>query len=216
MLDGLVPWVTAGDQADYIITGGTLDDGQQILAAVARRASGVEVLPAQRLLALNASQTGAVRLHQVQVPARHLVAGPTPQVMKQGGGAGSLSTSALAAGVAQAAIDLLKSEAKSRPDLQDIVDSLSLDSESLEAELLTSAAAPANELPDCLSPDALRKRANTLVLHATQAALAASKGAGFVAGHPAERLCREALFFLVWSCPQPVLNATLRELVNIA
>ena len=45
---------------------------------------------------------------------------------------------------------------------------------------------------------------------ATQADLAASKGAGFVAGHPAERAVREALFFLVWSCPQPVLAAALR------
>jgi hypothetical protein len=49
------------------------------------------------------------------------------------------------------------------------------------------------------------------VLRATQAYLAASKGAGFVAGHPAERLVREAMFFLVWSCPQPVLAANLRE-----
>jgi hypothetical protein len=41
--------------------------------------------------------------------------------------------------------------------------------------------------------------------------LAASKGAGFVAGHPAERAVREAMFFLVWSCPQPVVSAALRE-----
>jgi hypothetical protein len=40
------------------------------------------------------------------------------------------------------------------------------------------------------------------VLRAGQAALTASKGAGFVAGHPAERLVRESMFFLVWSCPQ--------------
>ena len=57
----------------------------------------------------------------------------------------------------------------------------------------------------------IRRRANSLVLRATQAQLAASKGAGFVAGHPAEREVREALFFLVWSCPQPVLSAALRE-----
>ena len=46
---------------------------------------------------------------------------------------------------------------------------------------------------------------------AAQAYLAASKGAGFVVGHPAERAVREAMFFLVWSCPQPVVSAALRE-----
>jgi hypothetical protein len=61
----------------------------------------------------------------------------------------------------------------------------------------------------------IRRRANSLVLRATQAQLAASKGAGFVAGHPAERAVREAMFFLVWSCPQPVLAAALREFARI-
>ena len=56
--------------------------------------------------------------------------------------------------------------------------------------------------------------ANSLVLRATQVLLAATKGAGYVAGHRAGRLAREALFFLVWSCPQPVVTANLRELTR--
>jgi hypothetical protein len=32
-----------------------------------------------------------------------------------------------------------------------------------------------------------------------------------VAGHPAERLAREAMFFLVWSCPQAVSSRLLKE-----
>jgi hypothetical protein len=61
----------------------------------------------------------------------------------------------------------------------------------------------------------LRARANSLVLRAAQAVLAAAKGTGYVVGHPAGRWCREALFFLVWSCPQPVLAANLCELAGI-
>ena len=61
-----------------------------------------------------------------------------------------------------------------------------------------------------------RARANSLVLRSTQAALAAAKGTGYVEGHPAGRWCREALFFLVWSCPQPVMAANLCELAGIA
>jgi hypothetical protein len=46
--------------------------------------------------------------------------------------------------------------------------------------------------------------------------LSAAKGSGYVIGHPAGRWCREALFFLVWSCPQPVLSAHLCELAGIS
>jgi hypothetical protein len=63
--------------------------------------------------------------------------------------------------------------------------------------------------------ESIRQRANTFVLRATQAALSAAKGTGYVAGHPAGRWCREALFFLVWSCPQPVAAANLCELAGI-
>ena len=50
---------------------------------------------------------------------------------------------------------------------------------------------------------------------AAQAALTAAKGAGFVRGHPAERLARESLFFLVWSCPQAGSGAVLCELAGL-
>jgi hypothetical protein len=53
------------------------------------------------------------------------------------------------------------------------------------------------------------------VLRATQASLAAAKGTGFLASHPAGRWCREALFFLVWSCPQAVMEANLCQLAML-
>ena len=59
-------------------------------------------------------------------------------------------------------------------------------------------------------------RANSLVLRATQMSLAAAKGAGYASRHPVGRWCREALFFLVWSCPQPVVEENLRELAGLA
>jgi hypothetical protein len=46
-------------------------------------------------------------------------------------------------------------------------------------------------------------------LRATQACLAVSKGAGFVRPHPAQRWARQALFFLVWSCPRPAVEGVL-------
>jgi hypothetical protein len=37
-----------------------------------------------------------------------------------------------------------------------------------------------------------------------------------VVGHPAERLLRESMFFLVWSCPQPVTESLLCDLAGLA
>jgi alkylation response protein AidB-like acyl-CoA dehydrogenase len=63
---------------------------------------------------------------------------------------------------------------------------------------------------------ALRSRANRLVLGATQAALTAAKGAGFLRSHPAQLWARQALFFLVWSCPRPAAEATIAHLTQAA
>jgi hypothetical protein len=43
--------------------------------------------------------------------------------------------------------------------------------------------------------------------------LLVAKGAGFVATHPAQRWARQALFFLVWSCPPQVAEELLEELL---
>ncbi|MFN0053626.1 MAG: acyl-CoA dehydrogenase family protein [Planctomycetales bacterium] len=215
---GEVPWVTGASQADYIVTGGTLPDGNQILAAISTRLPGVEIAPSIPLLALGGSQTAAVNLNQVVVDSASLLAGPAPQVMKQGSGGstGSLATSALAVGHSRAALEQFREELQRRPELGEIVEPLSIECSALQADLFLAVDAAGTRsaaAPD-LSAEALRSRANSLVLRSTQALLAASKGAGFVAGHFAERAVREALFFLVWSCPQPVLTAALRGMAG--
>lgn len=214
VLTGTVPWVTGAVHADRIVTGGTLDDGRQLLAAVPTAHPGVRCLPPQKLLALGASQTGAVQLDNVEITEGDLVSPPQPEVMKHGsgGGAGSLATSALAIGLSRAALAFLQRERELRPDLEEIVSAFTTETEDLQRELMTAARAAEGFGGTAVPAAVIRTRANSLVLRVTQAALAASKGAGFVVGHPAERWVREAMFFLVWSCPQPVLNAALREL----
>jgi alkylation response protein AidB-like acyl-CoA dehydrogenase len=206
-LSGAAPWVTGGNRADYVVTGGTCDDGRQVLVAVPTQEHGVSVNRPPRLLALNASQTGSVTLDDVLVEDRWLIAGPVEAVMKEGagGGAGSLTTSALAAGAAAGTLQRLREECNARPDLLDIHEPLAAEQAALADDLRAAAAGGA------VSPESIRARANSLVLRAAHAYLTAAKGAGFVAGHPAERAVREATFFLVWSCPQPVQTAALRE-----
>src|SRR5262249_42084829 len=123
---------------------------------------------------------------------------------------GGLQTSALATGMAAAAIEFLEQEAARRSELLGPAENLHSEHATLESDLLALAAGNAR-----WTSDELRARANSLALRATQASLSAAKGAGYVAGHPAGRWCREALFFLVWSCPQPVMNANLCELAGL-
>ncbi len=104
----------------------------------------------------------------------------------------------------------METESARRPELSAAAVELHREHEQLQDDLL--AVAEGNQA--CSSED-LRVRANSLVLRCTQAALAAAKGAGYVVGHPAGRWCREALFFLVWSCPQSVMAANLCELAGI-
>jgi alkylation response protein AidB-like acyl-CoA dehydrogenase len=212
---GEVPWVTGAAHADFLVTGGQLGDGRQVLAAVPANLPGVVIEPPAKLLALGASHTSAVRLDDVFVDRQFLVAGPVERVMRQGSAStGSLGTSALAVGLSRAALDHLAAEGAARQDLGPILQPLTDEWTALEATLMRSAEAGAPAGNPVLSSEAIRTRANSLALRSTQALLAASKGAGFVAGHFAERAVREAMFFLVWSCPAPVVAAALRELAG--
>lgn len=213
---GDVPWVTGAAHADWIVTGGSLADGRQVLAAISTELPGVKVGAPAQLLALSASHTSSVQLDNVMVGQDDLIAGPIEQVMRQGAGStGSLGTSALAVGLSQAAIGHLAAEAAVRHDLAPILEPLAEECGALKVAIATAAERSSTEGEPALSPESIRGRANSLALRSTQALLAATKGAGFVSGHFAERAVREAMFFLVWSCPQPVVAAALRELAGL-
>jgi alkylation response protein AidB-like acyl-CoA dehydrogenase len=213
VLDGYSPWVTGAAHAQTIVTGATLHDGRQVLVALPANLPGVQPQPPAKLVALSASHTGAVECRDVHVGREWLIDGPVENVMAGGSGAksGGLQTSALALGLARAATDFLAEQSNSRADLCEPAERLHRERAELEADLLSLA----DGRPAC-GVEQLRARSNSLVLRAAQASLAAAKGTGYVVGHPAGRWCREALFFLVWSCPQPVMAANLCELAGIA
>ncbi len=207
LLHGNIPWVTGAARADHIIIGAVLDDARQVLLALPRGLSGVSVGPPLDLAALVGSLTAEVRCENVHVDRRWLLAGPAPNVMALGGrtSSGGLETSCLALGLTAAAVNYLGDEAGRRADLRETADRLTDEWARLREQMHTLAR-------DGSTPAAaadLRANANGLVLRATQAALTAAKGAGFLRSHPAQRWARQALFFLVWSCPRPAAEATL-------
>jgi len=212
LLSGFSPWVTGSPYAQTVVTGATMADGRQLLVALPTDLFGVSTPPPARLVGVSASATGEVRCDRVEIGREWLLAGPIENVMKQGIGAssGGLQTSTLAIGLADAAIKYIEEESIKREELATPARALRSDWLQARDDLL----ALADGEPVC-SNEELRIVANSLALRASQASLAAAKGTGFVLGHPAGRWCREALFFLVWSCPQPVMAANLCELAGL-
>lgn len=210
VLDGVIPWVTGADRADVLVIGATLTDGRQVLLALPRGLPGVTVEPPLPLLALVGSRTAQVRCEGVRLGDDWLLAGPAEQVMATGrGGVGGVETSCLALGLAGAAIDYLGQEAAQRPDLLGAVGRLEAARQAARVRLQQLAIGT----PETEEVLALRVTCTRLVLQATQVALTVAKGAGFVAPHPVQRWVRQALFFLVWSCPRPAAEGMIAALL---
>lgn len=208
-LSGEAPWVTGAACADLLVTGATIENGEQILVAVPTAREGVHIAAPLKLMALNESSTGSVNLDRVKVCESEIVLGPVAQIMKVGatGGTGSLTTSAVAAGAAAHTLDGLSLDAASRPELAETVARLSEELAQLRRDLLG-----ASDLSDSAVAEQLRLRSNLLAARTAQAYICCAKGSGFISGHPAERAMREAMFFQVWSCPPAVTRQTLQSL----
>lgn len=218
VLNGFSPWVTGAAHSDYVVVGATMTEGEeatdeQILVALPTDLPGVSAAEPAQLVGVGASHTGELRMQDVIVDQRWVLAGPIENVLSvgSGAGAGGYQTSTLALGLAQSALKFLEDQSVKRSELGTPLEALQEEHHDVQNLLFDVVRG----VPDC-SSEQLRQRANSLALRSAQAALAAAKGTGYVTGHPAGRWCREALFFLVWSCPQPVLAANLCELAGIA
>jgi butyryl-CoA dehydrogenase len=212
-LNGTMPWVTAAGRANLVVTGAALDDGRQMLIALPADRPGVTVCPPFALAALQASCTSQVDLREVEVDDSDLLAGPATEVLSHAGavGTGGLETSALALGQVRAALSALVALAPARGELIEPLDVLCESWRGQWGQLM----AQARGAPDAACASQIRAQANALVLRSTQAYLTARKGTGFLRSEPAQRWARQALFFLVWSCPAPIAEAAIRDLAGL-
>ncbi|MCO8121360.1 acyl-CoA/acyl-ACP dehydrogenase [Stieleria sp. TO1_6] len=216
-LTGTIPWVTGARHVDQIVVGASLDDQSELLALITPDDPGVDCGPGAEMIAMTASCTDQVILDDVFVADAMIISGPKADVLTAVGqsqtaptGAGGLQTSALALGLSTAALNYLRSESEQREHLRAIVDRFSVEHQSLR-ELILAAAAGQSACDSA----SIRSTANGLVQRTTSAAMTTAKGAGLMIDHPVGRWCQQAFFFLVWSCPQPVAQAHLCELVGL-
>ncbi len=136
LFNGTIPWVTGASQARHIVIGAVTEDNSQILVALPTALPGVHIETPLDLMALRGSLTAEIRLDNVEIDKRWLLAGPAERVLATGkGGAGGLETSCLALGLARAAIDYVVLEARVRPDLQQSADNLERNRVALRQEL---------------------------------------------------------------------------------
>jgi alkylation response protein AidB-like acyl-CoA dehydrogenase len=203
-INGVIPWSSGADRSAYVIAGAAVGP-LQILFSLPTNREGVTVESPLPLVALSASHTGAIRCDDVLIDDHLLLAGPAENVLAGRKKSLPIGQSFLALGLARGALDLIAEHdsALARSTQSRFEDQL----RALRADVLNFCD-PTHSSPPEDGPR-LRGACNELALRIAHSSVALYKGTGLLAGHPAQRHAREALFLLVWSCPNPVIDCTV-------
>jgi len=212
ILDGVMPWVTSVRHADVIVTGAVLDDDRQILACVPMNAAGITPGEPMDLMALCSSWTSEVRCDRVRVTPDDLLSGPSEKVLAIRAPVKPLKVSGVGLGLATTLYEESKSLAGNLGDTERIMtEAVTPTYESVRDRLFAAADQlndPAAEIPS----GEIRSDVNALLARLAATLMTLAKGSGFLSSHPAQRLVREAMFFMVWSAPDPVRLGTLERI----
>ena len=208
-LRGEIPWSTGADHAKYIIAGAVTDTAQQILFALPRDLPGVRVAPPLPLVALGCTHTSTVICDDAALDDRYILIGPAEQVLSNRRRNLSIGQSFLAMGLCRGGLDLIHQI--DSPTARGSNAELETQLQSLRKEVLAFSETKST---DAALAATLRGQVNDLAVRITHAAVALHKGTALLAGHPAQRLARESMFLLVWSCPNPVIDCTVELLAG--
>ena len=201
-LDGLIPWSSGAAKARYVIAGAATDAGQ-ILFALPTEHARVTVEPPLPLVSMRSTWTSQIRCDGVMLRGDLVLAGPIANVLSTRRKSVPLPQAFLALGHARGALDLIAEHDSERGRTLHARFTTQMDA--LHAQVVAACGPQANpaDVPR------LRGECNDLALRITHAAVALYKGNALLLSHPAQRLAREALFLLVWSCPDPVIDCTV-------
>jgi alkylation response protein AidB-like acyl-CoA dehydrogenase len=210
-LNGIIPWCSGAPMAQFIVAGAALADHQQILFLLEPHLSGVTIEPALQLVALRSTFTTSVHLKNVMLEDHWLLRGPTESALAGRRNSLTLGQTFLAMGLCRSALNLIADHDSDRARTAHA----RFDEQLTEVrnEIL-SLCQPGREADAAAASPRLRGACNDLTLRATHAAVTLYKGTALLADHPAQRLAREALFLLVWSCPNPVIDCTIDLLAS--
>jgi alkylation response protein AidB-like acyl-CoA dehydrogenase len=178
----------------------------QILFALPTDLPGVTIDPPMELVALGASWTAQIRCRNVLLPRQQVMRGPQERVLASRKKSLTLAQTFLAMGLCRGGLDLIAEHDSDRARAAG--ERLNHQLQALRDEILTLSA-PGREDDAAIAAPRVRGQCNDLALRITHAAVTLYKGTGLLRDHPAQRLAREAMFLLVWSCPNPVIDCTV-------
>lgn len=189
--DGRAPWFTGWGILQETVLAGTLADGSIAYGWTrldAGRARPSAPLP---LAAMNASSTVALEIDGLVIPDERVLMVLSPDAQAALDRGGMLRIGPPCHGIAERAIALVRSA----PDApaQAAADALGAELARSRATLEAALAVP-DDLERAL---AFRADVTDLALRASQAAVTAVGGRGFGLDHPAQRLARESVFYIV-------------------
>jgi len=160
------------------------------------------------LVALRSSWTAQVRLENVRLDRRWVLRGPVEKALSGRSKGIVLPQAFLAFGLCRAALLLMEEEGSERAKMLTARFGEQLAGVRSEVLDVCRGGKETERVPQ------LRAACNDLAVRMTQAAVALFKGSALRMDHPAQRMAREAMFFLVWSCPDAVIDCTVNLLVQ--
>lgn len=207
-IDGLIPWCTGAANSAFVVAGAATDGGQHLLFALRPNGPGVSIDSPMPLVALRSTWTASFHCDDVRIGPADILTGPAPKVLARANHL-PLGQAYLAMGLCRGALDLIA--AHRSPAAQAAAASFESQIGELRQRIL-ALCEPGREAEAAEASPEIRGRCNDLAVRITHAAVALFKGTALLAGHPAQRLAREAMFLLVWSCPNPVIDCTVELL----
>ena len=219
-LDGEAPWITGWGLADVFVLMGRADDGRVVTVAVDHPYERDDLAPGppQRLAAMGATGTVALSLRGLRTTPQDLVSVQSDDAWRRRDLAGSAMPSAAPLGIADRSIRLLEERAADpasvlRAQLEER--RIAADARSAEIAAAVVADDAAEALARALAEgSAERDRGLDLARRATDALVAASGGGAMSLDHPAQRLSREATFYLIQAQTGDLRAATLARTIR--
>ena len=191
-LRGRIPWVTGASRVHDVYIGARVDADTVVFALCAMSSSATIIIDEPgSLAALSETETASISFRDHFIPTEHVLG--VGDDIRFGLSTGGANGCAMALGHAGAALSAMERLASEREDseLSRHVSGFNLQWCALRDRLLSPLA-------DLIQ---LRSECNAAALSFSQSLLLIQRGSGFHQGMLAQHLCRQALFFLVWSNP---------------
>ena len=212
LIEGIVPWSTGPAYARYVIAGAACEDNRQILFCLQTDLPDLTIDPPMPLVALSSSWTASLHCTDVFVPDAQVIRGPAVKVLGGPSKGLPLSQSFLALGLCRASLDFIGRHDSPRGRATHDIFAAQL----TDIRRRVIAACQSADEPDAAAIATLRGQCHDLAVRITHAGVALYKGSALLLDNPAQRLARESMFLLVWSCPDPVVDCTVAELADHA